>query len=92
MTKNELIDAVYEAVSLPGLNKKATGQIIEGLFDALKDGIKEDGRFSFPGFGTFTVKERAARTGRNPQTNKPMEIPASKSVGFKPAPAFKEAL
>jgi DNA-binding protein HU-beta len=92
MTKNELIDAVYEAVALPGLNKKATGQIIDSLFDALKGGIKEDGRFSFPGFGTFTVKERAARMGRNPHSNQPMEIPASKSVGFKPAPAFKETL
>ena len=92
MTKNELIEAVCQAVDLPGLNKKVTAQIVDGLFNALKDGIKEDGRFSFPGFGTFTVKQRAARTGRNPATGDPIEVPASKTVGFKPAPAFKEVL
>jgi len=45
-----------------------------------------------PGFGTFTVRSRKARTGRNPKTNEPLKIKASKTVGFKPAPTLKASL
>jgi DNA-binding protein HU-beta len=92
MTKAELIDAVHETVGLPGVTKKTTGELVDTLFGVLKENIAQDGRFSFPGFGTFTVKERAARTGRNPRTNETIQIPGGKTVGFKPAPAFKDAL
>ncbi|MBI1822553.1 MAG: HU family DNA-binding protein [Nitrospirae bacterium] len=55
-------------------------------------GIKKNGRFSFPGFGTFTVRARAARKGRNPQTGETIKIKASKSIKFKAAPSLKRSL
>ena len=90
MTKAELVDKVHEAAG-DGMSKKAVGEIVEATFDALAGAIGE-GRFSYPGFGTFTVKERAAREGRNPRTGDTIKIAASKTVGFKPAPKMKDAL
>lgn len=90
MTKAELISAV--AAASDGLSKKAVEEIVDGVFDAVAGAIKSNGRFAYPGFGTFTVKARAARTGRNPQTGKSIKIPASKNVGFKAAPALKGKL
>ncbi|PKN57307.1 MAG: integration host factor [Deltaproteobacteria bacterium HGW-Deltaproteobacteria-14] len=90
MTKAELIDQVHG--SLEGRSKKETGEVVQAVFDALAGAIKADGRFSYPGFGTFNVKERGARAGRNPRTGDAITIPASKSVGFKAAPTFKDSL
>ena len=74
------------------MTKKRVGELLEGLFGAIGQAIKADGRYSHPGFGIFAIKERAARTGRNPQTGKPMQIPASKTVGFKPSKEIKASL
>lgn len=91
MTKNELIDHVkYNA--MPGATKKQVGEAVQGVFDALADALQRDGRISYPGFGTFNVKARAERQGRNPRTGDPITIPASKAVGFKAAPSLKDAL
>ncbi len=90
MTKAELIDNVHGA--LDGPSKKETGEIVQAVFDTLAGAIRSDGRFSYPGFGTFNVKHRAERPGRNPRTGEAITIPASKSVGFKVAPAFKKSL
>lgn len=90
MTKAEFIDKVYAAAG-GELTKKQVGELVDATFDSLGEAIK-GGRFSYPGFGTFTVKERAARVGRNPQNKEPINIPASKTVGFKPAGKFKETL
>lgn len=92
MTKADLIEAVIERAGVPDLTKKTTGEIIDGVFDAVKEAIGDDGRFSMPGFGTFSVKTRQARSGRNPRTGATIQIPESKTVGFKPAPVFKQAL
>ncbi|MBN1946479.1 MAG: HU family DNA-binding protein [Bradymonadales bacterium] len=91
MTKAELIDAV-KAAGPDKMTKKDTAAIVEAVFDTLRGAITKDGRFSYPGFGTFTVKHRKARDGRNPRTGAPIQIPESKTVSFKPAPAFREAL
>lgn len=91
MTKAELIDAVKDSAP-EGLSKKDTTALIDSVFEGLRGAISKDGRFSYPGFGTFTVKNRAARDGRNPQTGEKIRIAASKTVGFKPAPAFKQKL
>jgi len=91
MTKAELIDHVHG--KLDGkLNKKETGSAVQAVFDALTGGIKRDGRIAYPDFGTFTVKTRAARQGRNPRTGEALTIAESKSVNFKPAPQFKDNL
>ena len=90
MTKAELIEKVYDRAG--DLTKKQTADLVDGVFDALSDAIRTGGRFTYPGFGTFTVKDRAARDGRNPQTGEPIKIAASRTVGFKPAPKFKDSL
>jgi DNA-binding protein HU-beta len=91
MTKAELIEAVLKGVK-DELSKKAVGEVLDCAFGELKKAVKKDKRFSYPDFGTFTVKARKARTGRNPQTGETIKIKASKTVGFKPAPSFKESL
>lgn len=90
MTKAELIEQVY--ANNEGLTKKQTQDVVDSVFTSLSEAIKKDGRFTYPGFGTFTVKERASREGRNPRTGDAIKIPASKTVGFKPAPKFKDSL
>lgn len=92
MTKSELIAQVVDKVGETKLTKKLTEEVIEATFTTVKDALLSDSRFSFPGFGTFTVKERAERKGRNPRTNEEIVIPASRTVTFKPAPRLKEDL
>lgn len=94
MTKSELINAVNEAAAEQDieLTKKDTRVLIDLLFETVAAAIKEDERFSYPNFGTFTVKHRKARTGRNPRTSEMIQIPASKSVGFKPSPNLREMI
>jgi len=89
MTKAKLIEAIQGHTES---SKKVTGDIVDAVFDQVKKAIVEDGRFSYPGFGTFNVRERRARTGRNPRTGEEIQIAASKTVAFKPAPAFKGGL
>ena len=90
MTKTKLIDAVASAKSVPGgLSKKAVQAVIDATFEEVKKAVKKDKRFSFPGFGTFNKKNRAARTGRNPQTGEKIKIKAQTTVTFKPAQSLK---
>ncbi|MFQ5779395.1 MAG: HU family DNA-binding protein [Nitrospiria bacterium] len=90
MNKAELTDAVRKANH--GLSKKAEAEVVETTFSILKKSLKKEGRFAYPGFGVFTVKKRKARKGRNPQTGETIRIKASKTVGFRPAPALKKNL
>ena len=94
MTKFELINAVNSAAEEKGIDitKKDTGDLIDAIFEVVSQAVKDEGRFSYPNFGTFTVKERKARQGRNPRTGDVIEIPASKTVNFKPAPTLKDLL
>lgn len=92
MTKAELLNNLTEALKHRNLSKTVINEVCDALFDNLVKGIKKDKRFTFPGFGTWTVKKRAARTGRNPQTGESIKIKASKTVGFKPAPKFKASI
>jgi len=92
MTKADFVDQVVKASAEANLSKKAAGSLIDDIFGTLGKAIKKDGRFSYPGFGTFTVKKRSARKGRNPRTGAEIKIKASKTVGFKPAPSLKKTL
>ena len=89
MTKAELIENVANDT---GLSERQTGDIINAIFETVGNAIANDGRFSYPGFGTFSVRERAARTGRNPRTGATIQIKASKTVKFKAAPNLKGSL
>ncbi len=91
MTKAELIDSTYEKFE-GEVTKKLVAEMVDGVFDSVAQAIKKEQRFSYPGFGTFVVRKRKARKGRNPQTGESIKIKASKSVGFRAARAFKEKL
>ena len=88
MTKAELV----HVVAGKGLTKKAAAEMVDALFDTVAKSIKKEKRFSYPGFGTWTVRERKARMGRNPQTGEAIKIKASKTVGFKPSADLKKGL
>ncbi len=92
MTKSDLIEAVIKSVKDDDLSKRLTADIIDNAFSVISKSIKKEKRFAYPGFGTFTVKNRKARKGRNPQTGEELKIKASKSVGFKPSPKLKGSL
>ena len=89
MTKGELIDSVAKSAKI---SKLAAGVAVDATFDSIAKAIRKSKRFQVPGFGTFTVRSRKARKGRNPQTGAVINIKASRSVGFKPAPVFKKGL
>ena len=92
MTKSDLIEAVMKSVKDDDLSKRLTADILDNTFSVISKSIKKEKRFSYPGFGTFNVKNRKARKGRNPQTGEELKIKASKSVGFKPSPKLKGSL
>jgi DNA-binding protein HU-beta len=92
MTKAELIKAVLSSKEIPTISKKATGEIVDAVFENLAKAIRKDRRFVVPGFGTFSVRKRKARVGRNPRTGDEIKIQAAKTVTFKPAPDFKQSL
>jgi DNA-binding protein HU-beta len=66
--------------------------VVDAVFENLARAIRKDKRFSVPGFGTFSLKKRAGRVGRNPQTGAEIQIAPTKTVGFKPAPELKRSL
>lgn len=89
MNKSDLVEKMAEAADIP---KSAAARALDGLTDAITEGLKEGDSVSLIGFGTFTVRERAARTGRNPQTGASIEIAASKTPTFKAGKALKDAI
>jgi DNA-binding protein HU-beta len=89
MTKGDLIGAVAKAVKI---SKRAAAEALDVTFEQIARSIKKEKRFQIPGFGTFTVRSRKARKGRNPQTGAVITIKASRTVGFKPAPSLKKGL
>ncbi|WP_089724131.1 HU family DNA-binding protein [Candidatus Thiosymbion oneisti] len=89
MNKSNLVEVMAEAADI---SKSAAGRALDGLTDAIAVALKEGDTVSVIGFGTFSVKERAARTGRNPQTGETIEIAASKVPTFKAGKALKDAV
>jgi DNA-binding protein HU-beta len=90
MSKAELLDTIAKANG--ELTKKQVTQVVDAVFETIGNAVKKDGQFAYPGFGTFKVRKRKARQGRNPQTGESIKIKASKTVGFKPAKALKDRL
>ena len=89
MNKTELINAVAEKA---GLSKKAAEAAVNATLSAITEGLKTEEKVQLVGFGSFEVKNRAARTGRNPRTKEVVEIPASKVPVFKAGKALKDAV
>jgi len=91
MNKAQLIEAVQKELGIDG-TKKAAETAVNAVLGSIAAGIKKDGSVQVIGFGTFEVRSRAARMGRNPKTGESMKIAASKSIGFKPSAALKSSL
>ena len=89
MNKTELIAAMAEKSER---SKKDAEKALAAFVETVEDALKQGDKVQLVGFGTFEVKARAARTGMNPQTKKPVEIKASKAPAFKAGKAFKDAL
>ena len=89
MNKTELVANIAEN---SGLTKKDAEKALGAFFESVQQALIEGDRVQLIGFGTFEVKERAARKGRNPQTGKEIEIPAAKSPVFKAGKALKDAV
>ena len=87
MNKNELINAVAEKAAL---SKKDAEAAVTAALDAVAAALAEGDEVRLVGFGTFEVKKREARTGRNPKTKEEIQIPATKVPAFKPGKALKD--
>lgn len=89
MTKAELVDSLASKVSLP---RPRAEEIVNVFLDDVTEALRRGEKVNISGFGTFTVSDRKARTGRNPKTGEPIDIPASRSAKFKPGKNLKDAL
>lgn len=89
MNKSELVDAAAESSGLP---KADMQRALDSVLDQITQAVKQGEKVSLTGFGNFELRERAARTGRNPQTGAEMQVAASKAPAFKPGKAFKDAV
>ncbi|HLG20494.1 MAG TPA: HU family DNA-binding protein [Bdellovibrionota bacterium] len=92
MTKQELIEKIATNHKHRSISKAAASDLVESLFDNLSLAIRRGKRFTYPGFGTFAVKKRKERKGRNPQSGEEMMIPASKTVVFRASANLKQDL
>ena len=89
MTKPELVNKIAEKTNL---SKKQAAAALDALTGTITETLKAEGKLAIPSLGTFEIKERAARTGRNPQTGEKVEISAKKIPAFKAAKALKDAV
>jgi DNA-binding protein HU-beta len=89
VNKSELIEAIAASADLP---KAAAGRALDAVIDTIESTLKNGDPVTLVGFGTFSVKDRAARTGRNPQTGEPIQIKAAKIPGFKAGKSLKDAV
>lgn len=89
MNKTDLINSVAEKAEL---SKKDASKAIEAVFESIQEALANGDKVQLIGFGNFEVRDRAARTGRNPQTGAEIEIAATKVPAFKPGKALKDAV
>ena len=89
MNKTELIAAAAEST---GMTKKDAERVLNAAINAITASLRKGEKVQLSGFGTFEVKEREARMGRNPKTKEPMEIPATRVPGFKASKALKDTV
>jgi DNA-binding protein HU-beta len=89
MNKSDLVDAIAESA---GLSKADAGRALDAFVDTVTSAMKGGDSISLVGFGTFSVRDRAARAGRNPRTGETIQIAASKNPAFKAGKALKDAV
>lgn len=89
MTKAEIIEQIYEKV---GFSKKESAEIVEMVFDTMKETLEKGEKIKISGFGNFVVRQKRPRIGRNPQTGEEIEISARRVLTFRPSQVLKSAL
>lgn len=89
MNKTQLVDKIAENADI---SKASAGRALDAFIDAVSDTLKDGDQVALVGFGTFSVRERSARTGRNPQTGEEIQIAAAKVPGFKAGKALKDSV
>lgn len=89
MTKAEIIEQIYEKV---GFSKKESAEIVEMVFDIMKETLEKGEKIKISGFGNFVVRQKRPRIGRNPQTGEEIEISARRVLTFRPSQVLKSAL
>ena len=90
MTKADIVEAVYD--KLGGFSKREAAEIVELVFETLKETLSHGEKVKISGFGNFVVREKKSRMGRNPQTDEPILISARKVLTFKPSQVLKQQL
>lgn len=89
MTKAEIVEQIYEKI---GFSKKESADIVEMVFDTIKETLSKGEKIKISGFGNFVVRQKRPRVGRNPQTGEQIEITARKVLTFRPSHVLKSAL
>jgi integration host factor subunit alpha len=89
MTKADIVERIYEKV---GFSKKESAELVELVFDIMKNTLETGDKIKIAGFGNFVVKEKADRRGRNPQTGEEIVITARKILTFKPSQVLKASI
>ena len=89
MNKTQLVEKIAASADI---TKADAGRALDAFIEAVTETLKDGDQVSLVGFGTFSVRERAARTGRNPQTGAEIQIAAAKVPGFKPGKGLKDAV
>lgn len=89
LTKADIVERVYNKI---GFSKKEASDLVELVFTTLKNSLNEGEKVKISGFGNFTVKEKKARTGRNPQTGDQITISARRVLTFKPSQILKDLI
>jgi integration host factor subunit alpha len=89
MTKADIIEAVYDQI---GFSKKEAAEVVELVFETMKDTLADGEKIKISGFGNFVVRPKRARTGRNPQTGEQITISARRVLTFKPSQVLKDSL
>jgi len=89
MTKADIVDTIYEKV---GFSRKESADIVDLVFDLLKETLEKGDKIKISGFGNFVVREKRPRKGRNPQTGDEIQITARRVLTFKPSQVLRKAL
>lgn len=89
MTKADIVEAIYEKI---GFSKKESAEIVEMVFDTMKETLEKGEKIKISGFGNFVIRSKKPRIGRNPQTGEEIEISARKVLTFRPSQVLKAAL
>jgi len=89
VNKSELVDAIASSADI---SKASAGRALDAMVDTITESLRKGDPVALVGFGTFSVKDRAARQGRNPQTGATIQIPAARVPGFKAGKGLKEAV